>query len=130
MPNQVELGSHFATLFSTLSDEEQGLIEDFIFHFQANGIRSFKGKKGPSDNVPQTDPDRASKIAYARKHQLWHVHIGYPRWNASRSPMAGYETSNYVVHFQKFNEHHIALVDYGSHSPMGLPQRNFLFRQR
>lgn len=130
MPNQVEVGAHFSTLFETLSDEEKTLIEDFVFHFEAQGLKTFIGKKSPSDNVPITDPSRAVKIAYAKKHQLWHVHIGYPKWNASRNPAGAYQTSNYVVHFQRFNENHIALIDYGSHNPMGLPQKSYLFRQR
>jgi hypothetical protein len=117
-------------LYDALSEDEKTLIDDFVFHFSDQGLKTFIGKKGPSDNVPFTDLDRAAKIAYAKKHQLWHVHVGYPKWNACRNPAGGYKTSNYVLHFQKFNDRHIALVDYGPHNPMGLPQKNHLFRQR
>ena len=129
MPHKVEFTEHFTDVFEKLSDEEQSLIEEFVFHFEEHGLKTFHGKKGPTDNVPPGDPDRAKKIAYAKKQRLWHVHIGHPKWNHSRNPTAGYKTSNYVVHFQKFNETYIALVDYSSHNPMLQPPRHRLFKQ-
>jgi hypothetical protein len=129
MPNKVEFSGHFLTVFSTLSDEEQELIKQFVYYFEDHGLKTFKGKKGPTDNVPTNDPKRAEKIAYAKRFHLWHVHIGYPRWNENRNILVPYKTSNYVVHFQKFSESYIALVDYNSHNPMGMPPKTSLFRR-
>lgn len=129
MPNQVEFSKHFTELFLSLSEEEQTLIENFIFHFETHGLRTFEGKKGPTDNVPHSDPNRAVKIAFAKRYRLWHAHIGHPQWNPCRNPAGGYKTSDYVVHFQKFNDSYIALVDYNSHNPMMMPTKTSLFRR-
>ncbi|MDV3443756.1 hypothetical protein R0G64_30515, partial [Pseudomonas otitidis] len=40
-----------------------------------------------------------------------------------------HHTSDFVVHFQKFSESYIALVDYGSHNPMRMPGRESLFKR-
>ncbi|CAI8967286.1 hypothetical protein [Pseudomonas chlororaphis] len=125
----VEHSQHFIELFATLSSAEQDLIEEFIFHFTANGLRTFQGKKGPTDNVPHTDLNRRAKIDFAKKHKLWHVHIGYTQWHPCRNPLGGYKTSEYVVHFQKFSEFSIALVDYNKHNPMLQPRREHLFKR-
>ncbi|WP_416425621.1 hypothetical protein RAM80_07655 [Pseudomonas sp. App30] len=129
MPGQVDFSDHFTLLYDDLTDDEQDLIDDFVEHFKAHGLKGFPGKYGPTDAVPHSDPDRARKIRFANLHKLWHVHIGYPRWNACKNPMASYRTSDYVVHFQKFGPGHIALVDYNSHNPMRQPDRKSLFRQ-
>lgn len=130
MPNQVEFSAHFTTVFETLTTDEKFLIRDFVKHFRNNGLRGFKGKIGPSDNVPHADPDRARKIWFANHHKLWHVHIGHPNWNPCKNPLASYRTSDWVVHFQKLSDSHIAIVDYNSHNPMALPARSSLFYRR
>ncbi|WP_236213975.1 hypothetical protein [Metapseudomonas otitidis] len=129
MPNQVEFSEHFTELYDDLSEAEQELIDDFVFHFREHGLAGFKGKRGPTDNVPHIDPDRINKIWWANRHKLWHVHIGYPAWRPSRNPLGTYHTSDFVVHFQKFSESYIALVDYGSHNPMRMPGRESLFKR-
>jgi hypothetical protein len=128
MPNQVDISDHFFELYDAMSDDEKDLVDDFVHHFREKGAKGFYGKIGPTDNVPHSDPDRAKKIWFAKKHHLWHVHIGHPKWNPCRNPFASYHTSNWVVHFQKFGDSHIALVDYNSHDPMQQPKRQSLFR--
>jgi hypothetical protein len=130
MPCQVDFSAPFLLLFDNLSQDEQELIGEFVFHFHQNGLKGFRGKFGPTDNVPHNDPDRAAKIYFAKRNDLWHVHVGHPRWNPCKNPMASYLTSDYVVHFQRFSATHIALVDYNSHNPMKQPSRASLFRQR
>lgn len=127
MPFKIEFSTHFTTKFDGLSESERGLIEDFIFHYTSRGLGSFIGKCVPSDNVPDGDPERASKVRYAHRHRLYHVHIGHPFWVASQNPLS-YKTSDYMVHFQKFSPCYIALVDYGNHNPFELPDRKKLFR--
>ncbi|WLH55620.1 hypothetical protein [Pseudomonas sp. FP2294] len=129
MPNQVEFSVHFTQLYNALSDAEQDLIDEFVFHFHKSGTKGFYGKVGPTDNVPHRDPDREKKIWYAKRHKLWHAHIGHPHWDACKNQMASYHTSNFVVHFQKFSETSIALVDYGSHDPMTQPKAQSLFKR-
>jgi len=125
----VEYSPHFISIFDSLSIAEKELIEEFIFHFTEHGLKSFQGKKSPTDNVPHADLNRKAKIDFAKRHRLWHVHIGYTHWNTCRNPLGGYKTSEYVVHFQKFSEHLIALVDYNRHNPMLQPRRENLFKR-
>ncbi|HDS1765334.1 hypothetical protein NPS42_03780 [Pseudomonas putida] len=127
--NTVEFSQHFIELFSKLSESEQDLISAFVFHFKEHGLKTFQGKKGPTDNVPHADLNRRVKIEFAKKHRLWHAHIGHPQWNPCRNPLGGYKTSEYVVHFQKFSDSFIALVDYNKHNPMLQPRREHLFRR-
>lgn len=129
MPNQVEVSVYFTNLFDLLPLDEKKLIGAFVSHFRANGLQGFKGKIGPTDNVPHSDPDRAKKIWFANHNKLWHVHIGHPKWNSCKNPAGGYLTSDYVVHFQKLSATSIALVDYNSHNPMQQPKRDSLFKR-
>ncbi|MBH3444054.1 hypothetical protein I5L59_10755 [Pseudomonas moraviensis] len=130
MPGQVDFSEHFIQLYTALPDDEQDLIDDFVEHFKIHGLLKFRGKVGPTDAVPQSDPDRVRKIRFAQINKLWHVHIGHPRWNTCKNPLASYNTSDFVVHFQRFSSSHIALVDYSSHNPMRQPDGKWLFRQR
>lgn len=129
MPHQVDYSDHFTLLYDALPDSEKDLIDAFIFEFIERGFKGkFPGKLARTDNVPHSDPDREKKIWFAKRYNLWHVHIGHPQWNPCKNPMASYLTSDWVVHFQKLSESHIALVDYNSHSPMAQPSRRSLFR--
>ncbi|QEY62516.1 hypothetical protein FXN65_10670 [Metapseudomonas lalkuanensis] len=130
MPFKIEFSEHFTDKFDCLTELEQSLIEDFVFHFRDFGLKNFIGKVARTDNVPAIDPDRIHKIWWANKQLLWHAHVGYPCWIASRNPYGTYQTSDFLVHFQKFSDTYIALVDYGSHNPFKIPERKMLFRQR
>lgn len=129
MPFTLEFSPHFLQKYDEISDVEKDLIDDFVYHFKAHGLDGFKGKVAPTDNVPQLDPDRIEKIWWAKRHHLFHAHIGYPAWCPSRNPWGTYYTSDFLVHFQKFSKQHIALVDYGSHNPFLIPERKALFRR-
>lgn len=128
MPFTLEFSPHFTERYEDLTEVEKNLIDDFVFYYRGNGLKGFVGKVAPTDNVPQIDPDRIDKIWWAKRHHLYHVHIGYPAWRASRNPWGTYRTSDFLVHFQKFNEKHIALVEYGSHNPFLIPERKALFK--
>lgn len=129
MPFKVEFSEHFTSCYEDRSDPEKDLIDDFVFHFRQFGLKGFRGKVAPTDNVPMIDPDRIHKIWWANRHNLWHAHIGYPAWAPCINPYGTYETSDFVVHFQKLSLELIALVDYGSHNPMLMPERKALFRR-
>lgn len=129
MPRKIEFSEHFTQKYDGLSEVEQNLIDDFVFHFIEHGLDRFSGKIAPTDNVPALDPDRINKIWWANKHHLYHAHIGYPHWIPSRNPWGTYQTSDYLVHFQKLNPSYIALVDYGSHNPFLIPERQMLFKR-
>ncbi|WP_409487970.1 hypothetical protein ACK1U3_18725 [Pseudomonas promysalinigenes] len=128
MSFSVDFSPHFIQKYDSISEIEQNLIDDFVFHFRAQGLQGFKGKVAPTDNVPQIDPDRIDKIWWAKRHHLFHAHIGYPAWCPSRNPWGTYLTSDFLVHFQKLSPKHIALVDYGSHNPFLIPERKALFK--
>lgn len=135
MSRKVDFTDYFTEQYDRLTTKEQDLIDDFVFFFETIGLKHspytprFTGKISSTENVPHGVYDRAAKIAYARRHRLWHVHIGWPHWNPSRNHMANYKTSNYVVHFQKINDSYIALVGYDCHNPMRQPEKHRLFTQ-
>lgn len=129
MPFKVEFSEHFTQKYDDISDPERSLIDDFVFHFRQFGLNGYCGKVAKTDNVPQVDPDRIHKIWWANKHHLHHVHIGYPAWQPCRNPYGTYMTSEYMLHFQRFSQEYIALVDYGSHNPFLIPERQMLFKQ-
>lgn len=135
MPRKVDFTDYFTELYDGLTAQEQDLVDEFVFYFESNGLKPsastprFTGKISSTENVPHGVVDRGAKIAYARRHKLWHVHIGWPHWNQSRNHMAAYKTSNYVVHFQWISDTWIALVGYGCHNPMRQPQKHRLFKR-
>lgn len=116
----VDFGTTFLDYYSNrYSETTKDKIDDFIEHVVENGLYGWIGKVSPSNKVPNTYPDQQKIIARANEHKLWHAHIGEPcfkdSWNGN------YKVSNWVIHFQKFNNWHIKLLELDYHNPMTLP---------
>lgn len=97
MTFNVSFSQEFAKTFAGLSVADQKKIDDFIGIFLAHGLGSFShypGKIAPSWSGPATRTD----AAYARANELWHYHVGIPRFKPSVS--GKYATSDWLLHFQ------------------------------
>lgn len=125
----VKFGKTFAIYYDQrYSNQTLDFIDDFIEHFEINGFSGWKGKFGPSDKVPKGTPDRQKLIDKAQFHQLWHVHIGMPKWETT--PGRPYSTSDWVLHLKKHSKYKITLLDLGWHSPFLLPSDVILNEDR
>lgn len=111
---------HYDKVFS---EEKLDLIDDYIDHFEEHGWGGWKGKISPSWKVPLNYHDAAERIAYAKKHNLYHVHFGLPSWTNSGY---GYSTSDQVIHFQKIDYHTLRFLSISTHNPMDLPTEDLI----
>ncbi|MGR5416070.1 hypothetical protein ACPV4W_05025 [Vibrio diabolicus] len=121
----VEFGSTFLKYYSDrFSDTTLDKIDDFIEHVEENSLHGWAGKVSPSNKVPENYPDRQEIISKANAYSLWHAHIGDPcfkdTWHGN------YKTSDWVVHFQRFSNVHIKLLELDFHNPMTLPSDKIL----
>lgn len=129
MSYKLDVVDHFVLKFNGLPQDQKKLIQLFVGHYREKGLGGWQGKVAKSDNVPEADPDRMIKIWRANRYNLWHAHIGHPTWAPGRNQWVKYDTSDWVVHFQKMSDRHIALLDYDHHNPMTLPSTDILFRR-
>lgn len=104
---------------NVFTPEKLDLIDDFIDHYELNGLSGWKGKISNSWNVPETYANWKERSAFAKEHKLSHVHIGLPYWQ--NQPNIPYLTSNQVLHFQKVSNYEIKLLTVSTHNPMDLP---------
>lgn len=121
----VEFGATFLKFYSErFSDTTVEKIDDFIEHVEENGLRNWTGKISPSNKVPDTYPDQKALINKANTYKLWHAHIGDPyfedTWHGK------YKVSDWVVHFQRFSDYHIKLLELDYHNPMTLPSDSLI----
>lgn len=126
--NIVEFSETFNLYYSgRFSEKTLDKIDDFIEHFEKYGLfgnpqynyPSWVGKVSPSWNVPKTYPNYIKIKDYAKKHNLWHAHIGDPLF--MDTPHGKYKVSDWVLHFQLISKNHIKLLELGYHNPMELP---------
>ena len=100
------------------SENTLDLIDDFIDHYEVNGFKGWIGKFAPSNRVPENYENRDDLIRKANKYNLWHVHIGDPRWE---TPMHGkFKTSEWVLQLRRMGKK-IILLELSWHNPMLLP---------
>jgi hypothetical protein len=105
------------------SENTLDLIDDFIDHYEANGFKDWIGKVAQSNRVPENYENRDDLIKKANKYNLWHVHIGDPRWE---TPAHGkFKTSEWVLHLRRVGKK-IVLLELGWHNPMYLPKDKIL----
>jgi hypothetical protein len=92
----------------------------FITEYLNNGWSgNLLGRNKPSWDVPTDDPEWLNKVTYARKHNLYHYHVGIPTYTLSSY---GDLTSEWIIHYQNLGDQHIKLVDLDFHPPMTLPK--------
>ena len=107
----------FEDLRVYFSPAEKASIAAFILIYQDHGLDDFSMYPGKVARTGSGDCSEEEK-AYAKKHHLWHYHIGIP--NYVQSPSGKYYTSRDVLHFQWFQkENRILLVDMYRHYLIG-----------
>ncbi|NUG02953.1 hypothetical protein [Acinetobacter oleivorans] len=117
---QVAFGKTFNIYYlERYSNKTVDLIDEFIDHFELNGFYAWKGKIASSNRVPFNYDNRDEIINKAEYYNLWHVHIGIPKW--TKSLYGNYHVSEWVLHFKKNTDYKITLLELGFHNPMTLP---------
>ncbi|WP_256078036.1 hypothetical protein [Massilia sp. YIM B04103] len=104
--------TRFAHEFSNYPRDQQDKILDFIALLTQHGLTDFgkfSGKFSASwKGLASSDP----AYAHARSNELWHYHIGIPRYRNTRGKD---QTSDWILHFQWPHKNaggtHIDLVD-------------------
>lgn len=77
--------------------------------------------------MSRDDPKREEKVAFAKKHNLHHYHIGIPHYKASMSGN-GF-VSEFVLHYQLLSDENgdfVRIVDFSKHPPFTLPEEKRL----
>lgn len=139
MERQLTVSYHFLKIYmnaseqpphcspSELSDKQK--FNHFIANYLNHGLGDtelFPGRLKESIDVDKNDPKFITKVEYARKHNLWHYHIGIPCYEETDSRTRGDWLSAYLLNFQKFSEFKIKLVDLNSHPPFIFPREEEL----
>ncbi|MDR0238144.1 hypothetical protein [Acinetobacter sp.] len=121
---EIEFGKSFNKYYPNFPKLTADKVDDFIEHYEKNGLKGWIGKIAKSDRIPLDVPNRDELVKKARYYNLWHVHIGDPVWKNSSEN--GIYVSNWVIHFQKIGRYKIKLLELDSHKPMTLPNDNLL----
>lgn len=108
----------FARNFARFPVADQLKITAFQTQFESYGFTQFSnypGKIAPSwGGLSPTD----ARYTFTYSHDLWHYHIGIPKWTPSVS--GKYFTSAWLLHFQwpnwRNNGAHIHIVDLLPHN--------------
>lgn len=121
-----------------LGKAERRKVFDFFQAFEQGGfpainsysIQGYIVRNKSSDNVDPNDPDFAAKVKFAQENLLWHFHIGFYDYNYTINGYTlsqnGDLTSQWVIHYQKFADNHINVVDLTPHPPFELPSKDSL----
>ena len=121
----VEFGDTFRFYYNErYSEKTLDKIDDFIEHVESNGLHGWIGKVGNSNKVPDTYENKDEIVKKANKYNLWHAHLGDPIFKDSY--YGNYKVSDWVIHFQRFSNTHIKLLELGYHNPMNLPDNSYL----
>lgn len=124
MSLEVRVSGYFEILYNGVSDPDAHLINAFWDHCEQYGLAGWRGKIKASWDMPWDYPNRTKLAAHAKANNLWHAHMGAPEWKPSQNPDAGYEVSEWVIHFQNFSDQgFIRLLDLGHHDPFRLPDQ-------
>ncbi|WP_127346653.1 hypothetical protein [Pseudidiomarina mangrovi] len=139
MERQVSVSFHFLKIYMNASVSpprchpnelsDQAKFNQFIERYLAHGFGDamhFPGRLKESTDVDTNDRQFVAKVQFARKHMLWHYHIGIPCYDSVSLGNRGDWLSAYVLNFQRFSDHKIKLVDLNSHPPFELPRDNHL----
>ncbi len=119
----VEFGQEFINRFENYPPKDIEKIKGFVQHVSEKGLNDLPGRNKSSDNVDTNDHDFIKKVSHAKKHNLWHYHIGIPQYDKTNK--FGDWTSEWVIHYQRLgNEIHIVELD--DHPPFTLPAEKYL----
>jgi hypothetical protein len=108
----------FALNFARFPLADQLKITAFQTQFESYGFSNFSNYPGKISHSWKGLAPTDAHYAYAKGNDLWHYHIGIPRFMPSIS--GKYFTSDWLLHFQWPNSHgngtHIHIVDLLPHN--------------
>ncbi len=119
---RVEFGTRFKNAIPNFPKNDREKIRQFITHLQQYGFEGLTGRNKSSDDINPDDPDYLQKLTKVQKHNLWHYHIGIPKYETATN---GEQVSEYVLHYCKGDDF-IKIVDMSPHPPFILPSDNYL----
>lgn len=123
----VDFSVHFAKVYVAIAANEAQYIDNFIEHVEENGLIGLPGRLKASWDIPKDDPQFNSKNTYAKKHNLWHYHLGMNTYDMTNGH--GDYTSEWVLHLRRHPcGLYTTIVDWDPHPPFVLPTPKVLWR--
>ncbi|WP_019518988.1 hypothetical protein [Faucicola boevrei] len=113
---KVILSDKFQEHLPKFDDKKRQAVMDFVAYVSVNGLKNLAGRNKSSIPVNPHTKKQRENAKYAQKYCLWHYHIGIPEYVGEHGDM----TSEYVLHYQRFNDR-IVIVDLTTHPPFALP---------
>ncbi|WP_043781691.1 hypothetical protein [Delftia acidovorans] len=107
----VHFNLQFAQELTRVREDQQLAVGEFVSTFQSCGLQD--PTKYPGRISPSWLNAGAQNFDFAKRHDLWHYHLGLPEYRRGRS-VGG--TSDWLLHFQWRNSgDEITLLDMYQH---------------
>lgn len=124
-----EFSLQFALEFENYTVEQRRVVLEFLKLYTQYGLKDFSIYQGKISPFWRGRNISTEVFDYAYRHQLWHYHIGLPKY--MKSKYADYYTSDWVLHFiWEQQGTHIIVVDlcyhYKSDGTFHLPSKKYL----
>lgn len=97
------------------NDKRQAVLQ-FVAHVKQHGLKGLAGRNKSSTLPNPFTKRQKADFEYAQKNCLWHYHIGIPHYVGEYGDM----TSEYILHYQRFDDR-IVLLDITAHLSFMLP---------
>lgn len=133
MDNILETSNYFISKIKHFGRAEKKKISAFMQAFQQGGfyaindfwLSGYKVRNKSSIDIPSNTANFISKVNFVKKYHLWHFHAGFYDFDCDLEgyviSVKGDLTSQWVIHYQLFSDHHIRIVDISAHPPLILP---------
>ena len=119
----VSFSAIFAKNLTNFPKADKQKIYNFTKHIEKQGFEKLPGKFKKSNDVDKNDPNFLLKATFANENNLWHYHIGIPKYEECKG--FGNFTSRYILHYTHIGNE-IKIVDMSDHPPFELPDINLL----
>lgn len=121
----VKLTEKYANHVKNYSINDRTKILEVVNHVKETGtFQGLPGRNKNSNEVDKNDRNWKAKVDFANKHNLWHYHIGIPKYDETK--IFGDYTSEYMLHYQ-IKDGTIWIVDMSPH-PFSFPLNNYLVK--
>lgn len=120
---EVSFSQDFLKKFKNFPTKDKEIISAFVTHISHYGFTGLKGRNKSSTDVPKEDPNFLKKVNYAKEHNLWHYHIGIPKYTLST---LGDYVSEYVIQYSLVGNE-VKILSLDPHPPLKLPPESYFF---